>query len=93
MLLGRARKSAAMITLIPERWVQHALCAKLPIHPDLFYVGKKTRAVDVDAALAVCEACPVRRDCLQNALDYDDPWGIWGGTTEGQRASAREEVG
>jgi len=93
MLGGRGRESAAMIMLIPERWVQQALCAKLAINPDLFYAGKKTRPEDVDAALAVCGACPVRRDCLKNALDYDDPWGIWGGTTEGQRASARVEVG
>jgi len=81
-----------MITLIPEPWVQQALCANHPINPDLFYVSKKTRPEDVEAAVAVCQACPVRRDCLQNALDNDDPWGIWGGTTESQRASSQKTV-
>jgi WhiB family redox-sensing transcriptional regulator len=82
-----------MITLISEPWVQQALCAQLAVHPDLFYVSKRTRPEDVDAALAVCGACTVRRDCLNNALDYNDPWGIWGGTTESQRASGQDEVG
>ena len=56
------------------------------LDPDWFHPGKRTRSRDVKAALALCAECPVRMECLQNALEYRDPWGIWGGTTEEQRA-------
>lgn len=31
-------------------------------------------------ALRLCSECPVRRDCLADALDRRDPYGVWGGT-------------
>ena len=37
------------------------------------------------AALSVCDRCPVREPCLTKAL-RDGAYGIWGGTTQGQRA-------
>ena len=73
-------------TLIPEEWIRLGLCVTRPIDPDCFHPGKRTPRKDVEAALALCARCPVSRECLQNALDYADPWGIWGGTTEEQRA-------
>jgi Transcription factor WhiB len=42
-------------------------------------------------ALALCEVCPVRADCLAEALG--EVWtkkGIWGGTTERDRATAAQ---
>lgn len=45
-------------------------------------------------AIATCEACPVRPDCLELALRL---WsgaghhGIWGGTVEAERRVLREE--
>ncbi|MBK5308318.1 MAG: WhiB family transcriptional regulator [Frankiaceae bacterium] len=75
-----------MTSLTPERWVRQALCVTRPINPDAFHPGKRTRRSEVAAALALCAQCPVRGQCLQNALDHEDPWGIWGGTTEEQRA-------
>ena len=41
------------------------------------------------AAKAVCAACPVRAACLAHALDYDEPWGIWGGLTARERVAHR----
>jgi WhiB family redox-sensing transcriptional regulator len=29
--------------------------------------------------------CPVREECLQAALEIREPYGIWGGLTEGER--------
>jgi WhiB family redox-sensing transcriptional regulator len=37
------------------------------------------------AARALCSRCPVRAECLQNALDHPFTGGIWGGTTESER--------
>lgn len=76
-----------MITLVPEPWVREALCdhRRSDINPDAFHASKKTPRSDVDAALALCRACPVRRECLRNALEEPDQHGIWGGLTEQQR--------
>ena len=76
-----------MTTLMREAWTRQALCVTRPVDPDWFHPGKRTRPRDVKAALALCTECPVRSACLQNALDHRDPWGIWGGTTEDQRAT------
>jgi WhiB family transcriptional regulator, redox-sensing transcriptional regulator len=37
-------------------------------------------------AKAICRACDVRDACLAHALQFDEPHGVWGGLTEGERA-------
>jgi WhiB family transcriptional regulator, redox-sensing transcriptional regulator len=37
-------------------------------------------------ALATCFSCPVRRECATHALFRPEPHGIWGASTETQRA-------
>lgn len=39
-------------------------------------------------AMAVCRACPVRRQCLEFAIEHNEE-GIWGGTTRPQRTRGR----
>jgi WhiB family redox-sensing transcriptional regulator len=39
-------------------------------------------------AVAVCRQCPVRRACLDYALDHNE-YGVWGGTSETQRRQIR----
>lgn len=34
---------------------------------------------DVESAKRLCQACPVRRQCLDEALARREPWGVWGG--------------
>jgi WhiB family transcriptional regulator, redox-sensing transcriptional regulator len=33
----------------------------------------------LEEAKALCGDCPLRRECLAEALDREEPWGVWGG--------------
>ncbi len=70
------------ILLVPE-WYDDAACQG--VDTELFYpeVGGSS-----GATRALCDACPVRAECLQVALDNDLP-GIWGGTSTNQRRLLR----
>jgi len=35
--------------------------------------------VDIGRAKAICAKCPLRENCLTDALDREEPWGVWGG--------------
>ena len=35
--------------------------------------------VDIARAKAMCTKCPLRANCLRDALDREEPWGVWGG--------------
>jgi WhiB family redox-sensing transcriptional regulator len=37
------------------------------------------------AARGVCEACPVRQECLSYALEANERYGMWGGLSQDQR--------
>jgi WhiB family redox-sensing transcriptional regulator len=49
--------------------------------PDMFFAAGRE-----EEAVAVCRRCPVRAECLDYALVARMDAGVWGGTTEGQRA-------
>ena len=49
--------------------------------PDELFV----RGAEQHKAKAVCGACPVRAECLAEALDNEIEWGVWGGLTERER--------
>ena len=34
---------------------------------------------DILRAKAFCQACPVRVQCLNAAIERHEPWGVWGG--------------
>jgi WhiB family redox-sensing transcriptional regulator len=40
------------------------------------------------AAKNLCFSCPVRKECLQWALEHRQIWGIWGGKDEGEMRRA-----
>jgi hypothetical protein len=62
-------------------WSDWALCAE--VDPELWYPHENANLVN--DAKAICEGCPVREECLLDAIDRDDPWGIWGGLTYPER--------
>lgn len=42
-------------------------------------------ASDQKRARLLCAGCPVRSECLAEALDNKIEWGVWGGMTERER--------
>lgn len=39
------------------------------------------------AAKAVCRTCPVAGECAAHALVTQEPYGVWGGVAEDERAA------
>jgi WhiB family transcriptional regulator, redox-sensing transcriptional regulator len=64
-----------------ESWTVRAACAQH--EPDeLFVQGAAQRQ-----ARELCFSCPVRLECLVDALDNRIQFGVWGGMTERERRS------
>jgi WhiB family redox-sensing transcriptional regulator len=61
-------------------WKDEALCAY--VDPDLWYPEKGASSFP---AKRICGQCPVRPDCLDDALERQDTHGIWGGLSYRQR--------
>ena len=59
-------------------WTLHAKCRNMA--DALFPEGKDQKKVR-----GICMSCPVRLECLAEALDNRVEWGIWGGMTERER--------
>ena len=68
-----------------EDWQSAAAC-RSNLSDDLFVPG----AAQHDAK-AICVRCPVRAECLAEALDNRIEWGVWGGLTERQRRAVLRE--
>ncbi|MFT3900717.1 MAG: WhiB family transcriptional regulator [Gordonia sp. (in: high G+C Gram-positive bacteria)] len=34
---------------------------------------------ELEAAKALCQTCPLQRECLTSAIERSEPWGVWGG--------------
>ena len=61
-----------------SEWTMQAKCREMA--DALFPEGK-----DQKRARSVCMGCPVRSECLAEALDNRIEWGVWGGMTERER--------
>lgn len=44
------------------------------------------------AAKRVCAVCPVRSECLNQAFEGGETWGVWGGFTPAERTALRRRV-
>lgn len=55
-------------------WRAEALCAQTD--PEAHYPEAGGTAVP---AKRTCMACPVRRQCLDHAINAEETWGVWGG--------------
>lgn len=60
-----------------QEWSERAACAGHDL--DVFFASSP------DRAKAICRRCPVRAECLYDALTHDTPSGVWGGLTISER--------
>jgi len=71
----------------PDDWREQAECKDDPT-PDLWFVPPGDRH-GIAAAKEFCHRCPVAAECLAEAMPNPSIVGVWGGTTESQRAKLR----
>lgn len=74
-------------------WQYEGLCRTT--NPDTFFHpegerGPSRRLRDARAK-AICEQCPVIRQCAEHALAVQEPYGVWGGMTEEEREEIYRE--
>lgn len=67
-----------------KAWVDEAAC--LTVDPEVFFpdVGEGFRN-RTKQAQKICASCPVKAECLQEALDHNHRDGVWGGLSETER--------
>jgi WhiB family redox-sensing transcriptional regulator len=77
--MSRARAGAPDETVRADGWAVLAACREG--NPDELFVA----GAEQHKAKAVCQRCPVRTECLADALDNRVEFGVWGGMTERER--------
>lgn len=70
----------------PDDWRDQAAC--LEVGYAIFFPEGPPSAVESGnrEAIRICQRCPVAAECLAHALERDERYGIWGGTTPYERA-------
>jgi WhiB family redox-sensing transcriptional regulator len=68
-------------------WRDEAACRDE--NPELFFPLPSNTA-DERRAKAICWTCPVREDCLADALTTGASEGIWGGLTDEERRQFKQ---
>lgn len=79
-------------------WQARARCAGVELsefygHEDL--IGKAAvhaGELVADVTDTWCRDCPVRRECLAEAIATDEQWGIWGGLDRAARNTIAERL-
>lgn len=107
--VGGIRPSTSTLTTRTDTtWASRAACAGLT-QPDVFFhpdtqgglprgiteVKKRqaSKAEREDAAKAICARCPVIASCRRDALARREPYGVFGGLTEDERAQLLKQKG
>jgi WhiB family redox-sensing transcriptional regulator len=75
----------------PEKWEWQLRAACRGMDSSIFFhpfnEQLPARQRRIDAAKAICGSCPAVDECRTHALTVQEPYGIWGGLSERDRAS------
>jgi len=88
LMVPEAPEMQSLLDLF-ERPAWHRSAACRGAGPDLFFPERGDRPAQ---ALAYCEGCPVRPQCLDSALEVASTPGVWGGTSGRERRGLRRSV-
>jgi hypothetical protein len=83
-----------------ESWagvIRQALCPDSGLDADEWFpvsAGVHSARSEAAAAIAICQACPVRSQCLALSLRHWDvgQYGVWGGLVAAERAMLRRRM-
>lgn len=70
-------------------WQLDASCRGMEVEI-FFHPARERRRLKqrrIDQAKAICHHCPVLEECRRYALTTREPYGIWGGLSEEERAA------
>ena len=73
-----------------NRWWERAAC--LTVDPELFFKDKYPSWNHEQDAKAVCAGCPVRMQCLVEAIEQGDEDSIRGGLNPTERKKLRKKA-
>lgn len=87
-----ARLGRAAVAMQDEDldWMHDAACRD---EPTAVWFPHGNSTAEMIPAKEICSVCPVRRECLEYALVTDQPDGVWGGLTAGERKRLRKDRG
>jgi len=76
-------------TLQHWEWQLHAACRGMDVSVFYHPAEERNKARDdrIAAAKAICRTCPAINACLEHALRVREPYGVWGGLSEEERAN------
>jgi hypothetical protein len=75
-------------TKIDYSWQKQSNCSDLD--PSMFYPSHGQRYAY--EAVEACYKCPVKEECLQHALQFEE-YGYWAGTSPNKRVAMRKKLG
>lgn len=82
---------------VHDQWDWQFDGACVTADPESFFLedsmrGKKKREKE-KKAIALCNTCPVKQECLDHALKVPEIYGVWGGMTEEHRHDLAKSLG
>ena len=74
----------------PSYWQEQGLCKVKGVELNVFF---PRRGESLVPARAICDLCEVEVQCLNEALETNVKYGVWGGKSERERRSIRKQRG
>lgn len=87
-LIRREELRERIVEQLDPDWHGRAACKgpqSVVFFPPSLIERKDEREAREQRAKDICAMCPIRRPCLEYALQIRDPHGVWGGLTEKER--------
>jgi hypothetical protein len=78
----------------PDLWFSESIDSDI----DNYHVNERSaeyrqRIANVQTALSICNACPIKAECLEEGMKRENlDNGIWGGTLPGERLVLAKDV-